>query len=98
MDPARELRELRRIEHRLTAEGPGLAATLSALGATPRRSARGWALLAAGLIGVLVVVVGALTSDLPFLVAGGLVLSATAASHVLGRRRARHNRPGGWRA
>ncbi|MGW4213522.1 DUF3040 domain-containing protein [Lentzea sp. NPDC004789] len=82
MDPARELRELRRIEHRLTVEDPDLAATLSAHGSTPRTANRRWARFAVDALGAACVIIGVLTGLLTFVFVGVVVLMVGACLHV----------------
>ena len=82
MDAARELRELRRIEHWLTVDDPELAATLTSHGARPRTSHRRWPRLAVDGLGVVCVVVGVLTGLFTFLFLGVLVLMTGACLHL----------------
>jgi hypothetical protein len=82
VDSAHERHELRRIEHWLAVNDPGLAASLSAPGAGPRRLNRPSVRFAAGLLGAACVLIGALTGVLTFVFVGVVVLMVGACLHA----------------
>ena len=89
MDAARELRELRRIEQRLTASDPELAAMLRAHGAKSRTASRRWRRFAVDVLGAVFVAVGALTVSFTLVFLGVLALMTGACLHVTCRRQRR---------
>jgi Protein of unknown function (DUF3040) len=91
MDAARELRELRRIEHWLTVDDPDLAATLTAHGAKPRTANRRWTRLAVDILGAACVIIGALAGLFTFVFLGVLALMTGACLHATCRRRRRRD-------